>query len=162
MKFSIIIPVYNEEKTIEPILQKVMSVNLPHIDKEIIIVDDASTDQTSQILKKYSANVKYLKNDTNKGKGFSIRRAIAQSTGDIIIIQDADLEYDPEDYLKLLDPIFKGKANVVFGSRFTGSHNNLLFWHLIANKMITLLINILFNTTISDAEVGYKVFKKVL
>lgn len=160
MKISVIIPVYNEEKTIETILQKVIGVNLPHIEKEIIVVDDASSDKTSHILKKFENTVKYFRNGENRGKGFSLRKGIKEATGEILIIQDADLEYDPEDYQKLLDPILKGRANVVFGSRFTGSHNNLLFWHLIANKFITFLINILFNTTISDVEVGYKVLKK--
>lgn len=160
MKVSIIIPVYNEEKTIELILQKVMSVIIPHIDKEIIVIDDASTDKTSQILKKYDKQVKYIKNNQNRGKGFSIRQGISEATGEVLIIQDADLEYDPDDYQKLLDPIIKGKANVVFGSRFTGSHNNLFYTHWIANKFITFLVDLFFNTTLSDVEVGYKVFKK--
>src|SRR3989344_2952620 len=105
MKVSIIIPVYNEEKTIELILQKVMSVMISHIEKEIVVINDASTDKTPQILKKYDKQVKYIKNNQNRGKGFSIRQGISEATGEVLIIQDADLEYDPEDYQKLLDPI---------------------------------------------------------
>lgn len=160
MKVSIIIPVFNEEDTMAQILDKVFSVNTPHIEKEIIVIDDCSTDRTAQILMKNRDKIKYLKNDKNQGKGFSVRRGIEKATGEVVIIQDADLEYDPNDYEKLLKPIFDGKANVVFGSRFTGEHNNLFFTHLIANKFITFLIDVFFNTTLSDVEVGYKVFKK--
>lgn len=162
MKISIIIPVYNEEKTIEPLLQKVINITLPHIDKEIIVIDDASTDQTPHILKKYQSLVKYVRNKENSGKGFSLRKGFAESSGEIVIIQDADLEYDPQDYPKLLKPILEEKSNVVYGSRFTGEHNNLFFTHWIANKFITFLIDVFFNTTLSDVEVGYKVFKKSL
>lgn len=160
MKISVIVPVFNEEKTIADILEKVLHVSVFGHQTEIIVVDDASTDATGQILKKYGDKIKFFQNKKNSGKGFSVRRGIQQATGDVIIIQDADLEYDPNDYEKLLKPITEGKANVVFGSRFTGEHNNLFYTHLIANKFITFLIDIFFNTTLSDVEVGYKVFKK--
>ncbi len=162
MKISILIPVFNEEETMMQILDKVSSVNIFHIKKEIIVIDDCSTDRTAQILMKSGNKIKYLRNEKNRGKGYSVRRGIKVATGDVMIMQDADLEYDPNDYEKLLKPIFDGKANVVFGSRFTGEHNNLFFTHFIANKFITFLIDVFFNTTLSDVEVGYKVFKKSL
>lgn len=157
---SIIIPIFNEEKTISQILDKVLAVQPFHIKKEIIVIDDASTDTSHQILMNYSDKIKYFKNETNCGKGYSVRKGIEEATGDVVIIQDADLEYEPQDYEKLLKPIIDKKANVVFGSRFTGEHNNLFYTHLVANKFITFLIDIFFNTTLSDVEVGYKVFKK--
>jgi glycosyltransferase involved in cell wall biosynthesis len=160
MKISIIIPVFNEEKTISQILDKVEHVSIFGHEKEIIVVDDSSFDGTEEILKKYAGKIKYFRNQTNSGKGFSVRTGIEKATGDVVIIQDADMEYDPNDFEKLIKPIIDGKANVVFGSRFTGEHNNLFFTHLIANKFITLLIDVLFNTTLSDVEVGYKVFRK--
>jgi glycosyltransferase involved in cell wall biosynthesis len=162
MKVSIIIPVFNEEQTVAQILDKVFAVNLAHMEKEIIVVDDCSTDTTHQILMKTGSKIKYLRNEENRGKGFSVKRGIDEATGDVVIIQDADLEYDPQDYAILLKPITEGKANVVYGSRFTGPHNNLLFTHLVANKIFTLVVDLLFNTTLSDVEVGYKVAKKKL
>jgi glycosyltransferase involved in cell wall biosynthesis len=129
---------------------------------EIIVVDDASSDGTAQILMKYPGKIKFLRNQKNSGKGFSVREGIKAATGDLVIVQDADMEYDPNDFEKLIKPILDGKASVVYGSRFTGEHNNLFFTHLLANKFITFLIDILFNTTLSDVEVGYKVFKKTV
>jgi len=160
MIISIIIPVFNEEKTITQILAKVDHASVFGHEKEVIVVDDASSDGTEEILKKYGDKIKYFRNSVNCGKGYSVRKGIQVSRGGIIIIQDADLEYDPNDFEKILKPILDGKANVVFGSRFTGEHNNLFFTHLIANKFITFLIDVLFNTTLSDVEVGYKVIKK--
>ncbi len=164
MKVSVIIPVYNEEATIQKIIEKVMSADFLFCEKEIIVIDDCSTDNTFNNLKKYEKqkNIKIVKNSSNKGKGFSVREGIKTSSGDVILIQDADLEYDPQDYPKLLKPIIEEKSNTVYGSRFTGEHNNLFFTHWIANKFITFLIDVFFNTTLSDVEVGYKVFKKSL
>jgi glycosyltransferase involved in cell wall biosynthesis len=161
-KLSIIIPVYNEGKTIAPILEKVFHAALEGIEKEIIVVDDASTDTTSRVLDGFKDKIKYLRNDKNSGKGYSVRRGIKVATGDLVIVQDADLEYDPADYPALVKPILENNANAVYGSRFTGPHNNLFYTHLIANKFITFLVDIFFNTTLSDVEVGYKVFRKSL
>ncbi len=132
------------------------------MEKEIIVVDDFSSDNTPQILMKIGSKIKYLRNDKNQGKGFSVRRGIGAATGDLVIVQDADLEYDPQDFAALIKPISEDKANAVYGSRFTGPHNNLFYTHLIANKFITFLIDLFFNTTLSDVEVGYKVFRKSL
>lgn len=159
-KLSIIIPVYNEEKTLANIIKKVFTVKIP---KEIIIVDDGSTDNTHTVItalrKKYAKNlVKTIMQPTNKGKGAAIRAGIEQVTGDYTIIQDADLEYDPQDYLKLIKPIREDKAKVVYGSRFTGERRNMFFWHWVANHMLTLVTNILYNSTLSDMETCYKLF----
>ena len=157
MKLSIIIPVYNEEKTIEEVVKKVKK---HWKNREIIIVDDNSQDKSSQIIKKLtSKDVKAFFHKKNQGKGAAIRTGVKHATADVVIIQDADMEYDPEDYHKLLAPIEKGKADVVYGSRFTGEHRNLLFWNMVGNKLLNLLCNILYNTTLSDMETGYKVFK---
>lgn len=156
-KLSIIMPVYNEVATIEEIISRVLKVDLP---KELIIVDDFSNDGTRKVLdslvKKY--NIKVILQPQNKGKGSAVRTGIDHATGDWLIIQDADLEYDPEDYHKLLKPALEGKAKVVYGSRFTGEHRNMFFWHLVGNKFMTLVTDILYNTTISDMETCYKLF----
>ena len=161
MKVSVIIPCYNEEKTIEKIISKVKS-NLisPY---EIIVINDGSTDQTRNILEnKLSDDLnKIIHNKKNSGKGFSIKKGVEVASGDIIIIQDADLEYDPVDYKKLLKPIYEGFADVVYGSRFIGSDEKrvLYFWHMIGNKFLTLLSNMFTNLNLTDMEVCYKVFK---
>ncbi len=152
-----IVPVYNEEKTLRQIIELVKAVPL---DKEIVIVDDGSTDGTRDILKTLSGEVdQILYHEVNKGKGAAIRTGIQAATGEYILIQDADLEYDPEDYLKLLRPIQKGWATVVYGSRFTGEHRNMLFYHWIGNRFLTLITNILYNSTLSDMETCYKIIK---
>lgn len=158
MKISVIVPVYNEAKTIREIIESVRKVPL---DKEIIIIDDGSTDATRDILKNELAGKvnQILFHETNKGKGAAIRTGIQAATGEYIIIQDADLEYDPEDYLKLLRPVEKGWATVVYGSRFTGEHRNMLFYHWIGNRFLTLITNILYNSTLSDMETCYKLIK---
>tara|TARA_Y100001980_G_C14533896_1_gene310194 strand:- start:829 stop:1518 length:690 start_codon:yes stop_codon:yes gene_type:complete len=161
MKVSIIIPCYNEETTIKEIINKINSET--SIEKEIIVIDDYSKDKTREILEndiKQSAH-KIILNDKNYGKGYSIRKGIENATGDCILIQDADLEYDPSDYNKLLQPIKNGTADVVYGSRFIGSSEKrvLYFWHTVGNKFLTLLSNMFSNLNLTDMEVGYKVFK---
>ena len=161
MKTSIIIPCYNEEKTIEKIINKIL--DLKDLNLEIIIVDDNSTDSSRIIIdtKLKDKIHKLILNDNNYGKGYSIRKGIEAATGEILIIQDADLEYDPKDYQKLLEPIKLGVADVVYGSRFIGSEKKrvLYFWHTLGNKFLTLISNIFTNLNLTDMEVGYKVFK---
>ena len=160
MKLSVVIPVYNEKNTIKDLIRKVDGVNL---DKEIIIVDDYSTDGTREILKSLENNDKYkfFFHDKNMGKGAALRTGFKHVTGDIVIIQDADLEYDPNEYEKLIVPILEGNADVVFGSRFlTGQHRVLLFWHYLGNKLLTTLSNMFTNLNLTDMETCYKVFKK--
>ena len=164
MKISVIIPCYNEEKFINRIVDDILKKN-KDLSLEIIVIDDASKDKTQEIineLKDKKIINKALFNETNKGKGFCIRRGIDVSNGDIIIIQDADLEYDPSEYKKLLNPILLNKADVVFGSRFIGSDKKrvLYFWHRVGNYILTLLSNIFSNLNLTDMEVCYKVFRK--
>jgi len=161
MKISIIIPCYNEYKTINSILDKV--TNLSDFKKEIIIVDDFSTDGTKEVLQKIkiSNEIKTFFNEKNYGKGFCIRKGIEESTGDIIMIQDADLEYDPSDIPKLINPIKNGNADVVYGSRFIGSAEKrvLFYWHSLGNKFLTTLSNMFSNLNLTDMECCYKAFK---
>lgn len=159
-KLSIIIPVYNEKETIVDIIQAVCQT--PY-DKEIIVVDDCSTDGTRNILPETeNCNLKVILHSQNMGKGRAIRSGLENAEGDIIIIQDADLEYDPEEYEVLLRPILMGKADVVFGSRFAGhgAHRVLYFWHYAGNKFLTLLSNIFTNLNLTDMETCYKVFTR--
>ena len=161
MKISVIIPCFNEEKTIEQIILKVaQKIKEP---SEMIVVDDCSTDNTRYILEnKLKEKIKkIILNEKNYGKGYSIRKGLEVASGDIILIQDADLEYDPNDYEKLLKPIKAGLADVVYGSRFIGSEEKrvLFFWHMIGNKFLTLISNIFTNLNLTDMEVCYKIFK---
>jgi glycosyltransferase involved in cell wall biosynthesis len=158
MKLSVVIPVYNEIGTIKEILNRVQSV--PQ-DKEIIIVDDRSTDGTMEWLSQISDdNIMVLFHPVNKGKGAALRTGFERVTGDIVIIQDADLEYDPAEYGRLIQPILDGRADVVYGSRFTGGPQRVLFfWHYVGNKFLTLVSNMLTNINLSDMETCYKVFR---
>jgi glycosyltransferase involved in cell wall biosynthesis len=163
MTLSIIIPVFNEKKTIQAIVKKVLAVKLLHVQKEIIIVDDYSTDGTRKILKqleKKYPSFKIIYHQQNLGKGGAVKSGLKQATGDYLLIQDADLEYDPQDIPRLLKPILEGRAEVVYGSRFTGERRNMFFWHMLGNKFLSLLTNVLYNTTLSDMEVCYKLFTK--
>ncbi len=158
MKLSVVIPVYNEIGTVEEILKRVGSV--PQ-DKEIIVVDDASTDGTTEWLKERAGDdVKVLFHQKNRGKGAALRTGFEQVTGNIVIIQDADLEYDPREYGRLIEPILDGRADVVYGSRFTGGPQRVLFfWHYVGNRFLTLLSDMLTNLNLSDMETCYKVFR---
>jgi glycosyltransferase involved in cell wall biosynthesis len=160
MKLSIIIPVYNEVESIKVILQRVQAQKVAY---EIIVVDDGSQDGTRAVLKKLDGKngVRVVLHEKNKGKGAAVRTGMAAAKGDILLIQDADLEYDPRDIPDLLKPIEEGVADVVYGSRFLGkTHRVTMFWHLVANKMLTFMTNILYNTILTDMETGYKVFRR--
>ncbi|THU39491.1 glycosyltransferase family 2 protein [Niastella caeni] len=169
-KLSIIIPAYNEEKYITLILDRINAVKLiRNIEKEVIIVNDCSTDNTEAVIQNYigsNANLtinyfKYIKHDINQGKGAAIHTGIAQATGEYLLVQDADLEYDPGEYNTLLKPIVLGSADVVYGSRFMGGnpHRILFFWHSIGNKFLTFLSNLFGNLNLTDMETGYKLFR---
>jgi len=172
VKLSVLVPIYNEERTLEEVVRRVCDFQIP---KEIILVDDASKDQSRKILTRLqeeNARVKDPLNElkvffqpVNQGKGAALKTALSHVTGDIVIVQDADLEYDPKDYPSLLAPIQAGQADVVYGTRFAGggAHRVHFFWHSMGNRMLTLLSNMLTNLNLSDMEVGYKVFRaKVL
>ncbi|MFH0853962.1 MAG: glycosyltransferase family 2 protein [bacterium] len=162
MKLSIIIPVFNEAKTIKKILYLIKKTDIGNIEKEIIIIDDGSTDGTKDILKDIGAEYKIIFKNKNEGKGSAIKIGFLESSGDILIIQDADLEYNPNEYSELIKPIIDGHADVVYGSRFSNykPHRILYFWHFLINKFLTLFSNILTNLTLSDMETCYKVFNR--
>ncbi len=159
-KLSVIVPVFNERNTVVEIMRRMRAVALP-IEREIILVDDGSSDGTRQVLEQLAdSTVRVVKHGENRGKGAAIRTGLEQVTGDLVLIQDADLEYDPEDWPKLLAPIFRGKATVVYGSRFTGERRNMLFLHWMGNRLLSLITNVLYNTTLSDMETCYKLFDR--
>ena len=164
MKISIVIPCYNEKDTIEKIVEAVC--NAPLKDREIIVVDDCSNDGTQTLLRERLSSMvdRIIYHPVNQGKGAALRSGFAAATGDFILVQDADLEYSPEDYPLLLEPLMSGKADVVLGSRFMGGrpHRVLFFWHMVGNKFLTLLSNMLTNINLTDVETGYKAFKAPL
>jgi glycosyltransferase involved in cell wall biosynthesis len=159
MKITILVPTYNETHTIQEILKRVQAAEIA---EEILVVDDGSTDGTREILQQLDGvgPVRVIFHEKNRGKGAAVRTGIQHAQGDVIIIQDADLEYDPRDYPGLLKPIQEGLADVVYGSRFLGGPRRpVMFWHMVANKILTLMTNILYNTILTDMETGYKVFR---
>src|SRR5229473_6940059 len=162
MKVSVVIPVFNERGTIEQVVSAVRAAPVEHI--EIIVVDDASTDGTQDVLKEKISTMadRIIYQPSNCGKGAALRAGFAAATGDIILVQDADLEYSPEDYPALLEPILSGKADAVFGSRFMGGqpHRVVYFWHMVGNKLLTLLSNMATNLNLTDMETCYKVFRR--
>lgn len=162
MKLSIVIPVYNEKKTIEALLQKIAYVSVSDWGKEIIVVEDFSTDGTRDLLRKYTEKYKIIFHEKNHGKGAALRTGFKAATGDYVLVQDADLEYDPEEYPILVGPVTKYGADVVYGSRFIGdrAHRVVYYWHYLGNKFLTLLSNMFTNLNLTDMETCYKLFKR--
>ncbi len=161
MELSLVMPVFNEIHTVEEILRRIYAVGIAD---EIILVDDGSVDGTSELLQRLVAEqplLQLIRHETNQGKGAAVRHGISAATKDLILIQDADLEYDPRDIPSLLQPIQEGNADVVYGSRFLGApRRTTMFWHMVANKLLTFMTNLLYNSILSDMETGYKLFKR--
>jgi glycosyltransferase involved in cell wall biosynthesis len=159
-RLSVIVPVFNERNTVAEIVRRMRSVDLP-IEREIVMVDDGSDDGTRDVLTQLQdSTVRVVKHPLNRGKGAAIRTGLEHATGDVVLVQDADLEYDPEDWPKLLAPVLKGRARVVYGSRFTGERRNMLFLHWVGNRFLSLVTNVLYNSTLSDMETCYKLFER--
>ena len=155
---SVIVPAFNERNTIHEALRRLRDADFP-LEREIIVVDDGSSDGTDEIVKRsVDSTVRLVAHPVNRGKGAAIRSGIEEAEGDLIVIQDADLEYDPRDLAKLVRPLMEGQARVVYGSRFTGERRNMFFWHWVGNRFLTLVTNVLYNTTLSDMETCYKMF----
>jgi glycosyltransferase involved in cell wall biosynthesis len=163
-KLSVVVPVFNERNTLVEVLRRMRAVELPDgIEREIIVVDDGSTDGTRDVLRQLGdSTVRIVLHEKNQGKGAALRTAFGHATGEYILVQDADLEYDPEDWPKLLNPVLRGRARVVYGSRFTGERRNMLLLHWIGNRFLSMTTNVLFNTTLSDMETCYKLIDREL
>ena len=158
-KLSIVIPVYNERRTIAEAVRRARTVELP-VDREILIIDDGSTDGTGEIIQRLAdSTVRVFQQPTNMGKGAALRRGFEESTGDYVVVYDADLEYDPRDWPAMLRPALEGEARAVYGSRFTGERRNMMFWHWMGNRFLSLMTNILYNTTLSDMETCSKLIE---
>ena len=160
---SVIVPVYNERNTVTEIIRRIRAVRVP-LEVDVVVVDDGSTDGTEKVLSALQdSTVRVITHDQNRGKGAAVRTGIASAKGDLVIIQDADLEYDPKDWPRMLEPILEGKAKVVYGSRFTGERKNMLPSHWVGNRILALMTNLLYSSTLSDMETCYKLFdRKVL
>jgi len=163
-KLSVVVPVYNERNTLVEVLRRMRAVELPDgVEREIIVVDDGSDDGTRDVLKQLGdSTVRVVLHDVNRGKGAALRTGFAHATGEYVLVQDADLEYDPEDWPKLLNPVLRGKARVVYGSRFSGERRNMLLLHWIGNRFLSMTTNVLYNTTLSDMETCYKLIDRDL
>jgi len=162
MKLSVLVPVYNERDTIAEVVQRVLAVDLGDLSREVILVDDGSTDGSREVLTALAnpPEVRVFYHDINQGKGAAVRTAMFRATGDIMLVQDADLEYDPRDYRAVLQPILEGRAEVVYGSRFLGGPRKaMLFWHMVGNHFLTLLTNVLYDSILTDMETCYKAFR---
>jgi glycosyltransferase involved in cell wall biosynthesis len=160
-KVSVVIPAYNEARTIRDVIRNVRAISVPGVTFELIVIDDGSTDETGALCRELGRAIDVYERQENSGKGAAVRRGIERASGDIVLIQDADLEYDPAEYPKLLAPILADKADAVIGSRFAGSeaHRVVYFWHMVGNKMLTLLSNVLSDLNLTDMECGYKAFR---
>ena len=163
-KLSIVVPVFNERNTLVEILRRMRAVELPdEIEREIIVVDDGSSDGTRDVLNQLGdSTVRVVMHERNRGKGAALRTGFAHATGEYVLVQDADLEYDPEDWPRMLNPVLRGKARVVYGSRFTGERRNMLLLHWIGNRFLSMTTNVLYNTTLSDMETCYKLIERDL
>jgi glycosyltransferase involved in cell wall biosynthesis len=163
-KLSIVVPVFNERNTLVEILRRMRAVELPDgIEREIIVVDDGSSDGTRDVLNQLGdSTVRVVMHEVNRGKGAALRTGLAHATGEFVLVQDADLEYDPEDWPRMLNPVLRGKARVVYGSRFTGERRNMLLLHWIGNRFLSMTTNVLYNTTLSDMETCYKLIERDL
>ncbi len=161
-KLTVVVPVFNERNTLVEVVRRMRAVDLPDgIEREIIIVDDGSTDGTRDVLRQLGdSTVRIVLHDVNRGKGAALRTAFGHATGEYVLVQDADLEYDPEDWPKLLNPVLRGRARVVYGSRFTGERRNMLLLHWIGNRFLSMTTNVLYNTTLSDMETCYKLIDR--
>ena len=161
-RLSVIVPVFNERSTVAEIVRRMRSVELP-IEREIVVVDDGSDDGTRDVLTQLrDSTVRVLRHPQNRGKGAAIRTGLESATGDLVLVQDADLEYDPDDWPRLIAPVVRGRARVVYGSRFTGERRNMLFLHWMGNRVLSLVTNVLYNTTLSDMETCYKLVDRTL